>query len=614
MDAVRYYSSPGAPTTIRRTSGKNTGHSLSVQLADHHNTATTSVEQATGQTVTRRKSDPYGNPRGTQPGNWPGSRTFLGTGNDDNTTALTHIGAREYEPSTGRFMSVDPVIDITDPLQMNGYTYSNGNPISNADPSGLKYFAGHDDRGFQSAPQNVVQAADRYVRGYGSTKGNSGGPKNKGKDCGIFSKCNLKKTVKNAKQFWNENKVMIVSITTEIVVGTACVATAAAAGVGTGGVGFALAAGCGALAGAAGAAVANAMDPNADHSTMGVLSDMAEGALWGAAGGAAGAAAAPVLKAAGNALRSAAGKIRPSGGSCPIGNSFATGTLVLMADGTSKPIEELEIGEQVLATDPETGETVAKDVTATILGSGSKGLVEIAVDADRDPDTAPDLITATDKHPFWVVDLARWTDATELKPGQWLRTSSGTQVQVTSVRNGTAQHITVHNLTVADLHTYYIVAGAAPVLVHNCGRNPVSALGVSAKASFSRLQAAVARAGSRSAAEVRASLSPGQIAAGQSKPFLQRMLYGSSAESAAAADAAIIGDANISHLGNSMPGQSVPDFHIEVGGNTFGVDLTGPSRTAISEHMGRSHITSRHQTMTYDSPSDEFLAEVFKWT
>ncbi|WP_030655266.1 MULTISPECIES: ricin-type beta-trefoil lectin domain protein [Streptomyces] len=612
MDAVRYYSSPGAPTTIRRTSGKNTGHSLSVQLADHHNTATTSVEQATGQTVTRRKSDPYGNPRGTQPGNWPGSRTFLGTGNDDNTMALTHIGAREYEPSTGRFMSVDPVIDITDPLQMNGYTYSNGNPISNADPSGLKYFAGHDDRGFQSAPQNVVQAADRYVRGYGSTKGNSGGPKNKGKDCGIFSKCNLKKTVKNAKQFWNENKVMIVSITTEIVVGTACVATAAAAGVGTGGVGFALAAGCGALAGAAGAAVANAMDPNADHSTMGVLSDMAEGALWGAAGGAAGAAAAPVLKAAGNALRSAAGKIRPSGGSCPIGNSFATGTLVLMADGTSKPIEELEIGEQVLATDPETGETVAKDVTATILGSGSKGLVEIAVDADRDPDTAPDLITTTDKHPFWVVDLARWTDATELKPGQWLRTSSGTQVQVTSVRNGTAQHITVHNLTVADLHTYYIVAGAAPVLVHNCGRNPVSALGVSAKASFSRLQAAVARAGSRSAAEVRASLSPGQIAAGQSKPFLQRMLYGSSVESAAAADAAIIGDANISHLGNSMPGQSVPDFHIEVGGNTFGVDLTGPSRTAISEHMGRSYITSRHQTMTYDSPSDEFLAEVFK--
>ncbi|MFD5883214.1 polymorphic toxin-type HINT domain-containing protein [Streptomyces yangpuensis] len=469
IDAVRYYNSPGAPTTVRRTNGKTTGHSLSVQLTDHHNTATTSVEQATGQTVTRRKSDPYGNPRGTQPGNWPGSRTFLGTGNDDYTTALTHIGAREYEPATGRFMSVDPVIDITDPLQMNGYTYSNGNPISNADPSGLKYFAGHDDGGFQSAPQNVVQAADRYVRGYGSTKGNSGGPKNKGKDCGIFSKCNLKKTVKNAEKFWNENKVMIVSITTEIVVGTACVATAAATGVATGGAGFALAAGCGALAGAAGAAVANMMDDKADHSTMGVLSDMAEGALWGAAGGAAGAAAAPVLKAAGGALKSAASKIRPGGGSCAIRNSFATGTLVLMADGTSKPIEELEIGEQVLATDPETGETVAKDVTATILGSGSKDLVEIKVDTDRAPDTAPDLITATDKHPFWVVDLEKWMDAAELQPGQWLRTSSGTHVQVASVKKWTTKQTAVHNLTVADLHTYYVLAGATPVLVHNCG-------------------------------------------------------------------------------------------------------------------------------------------------
>ncbi|WP_235439244.1 ricin-type beta-trefoil lectin domain protein [Streptomyces yangpuensis] len=469
MDAVRYYSSPGAPTTVRRTNGKTTGHSLSAQLTDHHNTATTSVEQATGQTVTRRKSDPYGNPRGTQPGNWPGSRSFLGTGNDDNTTALTHIGAREYEPATGRFMSVDPVIDITDPLQMNGYTYSNGNPISNADPSGLKYFAGHDDPGFQSSPQNVVQAAERYVRGYGSTKGNGGGPKNKGKDCGIFSKCNLKKTVKSVNKFWNENKVMIVSITTEIVVGTACVATAAATGVATGGAGFALAVGCGALAGAAGAAVANMMDDKADHSTMGVLSDMAEGALWGAAGGAAGAAAAPILKAAGGALRAAASKIRPGGGSCPIANSFATGTFVLMADGTSKPIEELEIGEQVLATDPETGETVARDVTATILGTGSKDLVEIKVDTDGDPDTAPDLITATDKHPFWVISLAKWVDAAELQPGQWLRTGNGTHVQVASVRKWATQKTTVHNLTVSDLHTYYVLAGATPVLVHNCG-------------------------------------------------------------------------------------------------------------------------------------------------
>ncbi|MCX5613494.1 hypothetical protein OHB39_39300 [Streptomyces sp. NBC_00047] len=52
--------------------------------------------------------------------------------------AHPHRRAREYEPQTGRFITVDPIIDITDPLQMNGYTYSRGNPITNWDPTGLK--------------------------------------------------------------------------------------------------------------------------------------------------------------------------------------------------------------------------------------------------------------------------------------------------------------------------------------------------------------------------------------------------------------------------------------------------------------------------------------------
>ncbi|MFJ9343782.1 ricin-type beta-trefoil lectin domain protein [Streptomyces sp. NPDC101733] len=137
LDATRYYSGPGA-TTVRRTSGKADNHKLSVQLADHHKTATTTVDQSAGQAVTRRKSDPYGNPRGNLSSNWPGSRGFLGTGVDDTNTDLTHIGAREYETSTGRFISVDPIIDITDPLQMNGYAYSAGNPIMSADPDGLR--------------------------------------------------------------------------------------------------------------------------------------------------------------------------------------------------------------------------------------------------------------------------------------------------------------------------------------------------------------------------------------------------------------------------------------------------------------------------------------------
>ncbi|MCX4808309.1 RHS repeat-associated core domain-containing protein [Streptomyces sp. NBC_01214] len=88
--------------------------------------------------MSNRKFDPYGNVRGGDQNKWPDKRTFLGVGTDDNTTGLTHIGAREYDPSTGRFLSVAPIIDITDPLQMNGYTYSNGDPVNQSDPTGLE--------------------------------------------------------------------------------------------------------------------------------------------------------------------------------------------------------------------------------------------------------------------------------------------------------------------------------------------------------------------------------------------------------------------------------------------------------------------------------------------
>ncbi len=69
--------------------------------------------------------------------------------------------------------------------------------------------------------------------------------------------------------------------------------------------------------------------------------------------------------------------------SCPR-NSFVPGTLVLMADGSSKPIEEIAVGELVWATDPETGESSAEPVTDLILGDGLKDLVRIGTDAVRE--------------------------------------------------------------------------------------------------------------------------------------------------------------------------------------------------------------------------------------
>ncbi|EST28814.1 RHS repeat-associated core domain-containing protein [Streptomyces niveus] len=145
------------------------------------------------------------------------------------------------------------------------------------------------------------------------------------------------------------------------------------------------------------------------------------------------------------------------------GNSFTADTPVLLADGTRKPIKDIRIGDEVLATDPETGESGARPVTALIKGTGDKQLVDITL-ADGETST----LTATDGHPFWGPALGRWIDADELTKGQWLQTSSGTWVQITAVKHHT-KRTTVYNLTVDDIHTYYVVAGQTPVLVHNCG-------------------------------------------------------------------------------------------------------------------------------------------------
>ncbi|WP_144126983.1 polymorphic toxin-type HINT domain-containing protein, partial [Catellatospora sichuanensis] len=145
-------------------------------------------------------------------------------------------------------------------------------------------------------------------------------------------------------------------------------------------------------------------------------------------------------------------------------NSFTPGTPVLLADGSTKAIEDVRVGDRVLATDPQTDVTQPRPVIDTLTGAGHKRLVEITV---ADPgDGSQGSITATDNHPFWVPDLRQWVAAGELHAGQWLRTSSGTWAQVSAVEART-ERARVHNLTVADDHTYYVKAGSSPVLVHN---------------------------------------------------------------------------------------------------------------------------------------------------
>jgi Pretoxin HINT domain/Novel toxin 21 len=151
---------------------------------------------------------------------------------------------------------------------------------------------------------------------------------------------------------------------------------------------------------------------------------------------------------------------------CP-GNSFTPETHVLMADGTTKRIEDVAVGDMVLATDPETGKSGPHTVTALIIGEGNKRLIDVVVETDEGLKT----IVATWNHDFWVDDQGQWIRADRLNRGDDLLAPDGEWVNVVSTNERSAFR-RVHNLTIEGVHTYFVLAGNQPVLVHNDDEYP----------------------------------------------------------------------------------------------------------------------------------------------
>ncbi|GGY76758.1 hypothetical protein GCM10010327_03480 [Streptomyces nitrosporeus] len=147
---------------------------------------------------------------------------------------------------------------------------------------------------------------------------------------------------------------------------------------------------------------------------------------------------------------------------CPTNHSFPPGTRVLLADGRRVGIEEVTAGSVVWATDPVTGRTEARRVERLITTHEDKDFTRLVF---RTP-TGPAVVTATDTHPFWSTDREAWIDAGDVRPGAGLRTDEGTALTVASVSRHTLRQ-TTHDLTVNGIHTYYVLAGTTPVLVHN---------------------------------------------------------------------------------------------------------------------------------------------------
>ena len=161
---------------------------------------------------------------------------------------------------------------------------------------------------------------------------------------------------------------------------------------------------------------------------------------------------------------------------------FKEGTLVETENGL-KPIEEIEVGDKVLAYDETTGEQAYKPVVR-LFRNTTKEWQYVYLEGETEP------IISTPGHKYYLpnnnirreeerplehasyYDLSeKWVSACKLKKGDKVLLSDG---KYGIVKQTVCVHLTApettYNLEVADFHTYYV--GEKPVLVHNssCGR------------------------------------------------------------------------------------------------------------------------------------------------
>ncbi|MEU2306504.1 polymorphic toxin-type HINT domain-containing protein [Streptomyces misionensis] len=476
---LRNYTSPDGTTVTRSSSG-----SITYQVANGQGTATTAVDAST-LAVTRRYYDPYGNPRGTTPSSWVApdeNHGYLGKPTD-NVSGLDLLGARNYDPTQGRFLTVDPVFEAGDPNQMGGYTYAGDNPATKSDPSGL-FLPGDVLAG--GTPMRHDHPNTDKSNGGGGGRGTGTSTATASDPCRDYGLCHRPEVYKN-----DPANILVQAVITPIWDAVQCTAgtfqamggghpsdapcEVAGAMVGGGVEGEVDQGAANGLAGdvergtergagrdsaaAVGAgASAKALDEAAaDSAIVGAKQANARAQTEQAARDADAAAARPSAPKAGSS-----GTKPPTLSKC----SFSPDTPVLMAKGATKPIGKIKTGDRVEAADPRTGKHKdPRAVTATWINH-DHDLVDLTV---QDPDGRKSTLHTTSKHPFWDRTTHAWVPAGRLRAHHLLGTADGRPVRVFTVRStpGAANR---YNLTVTQLHTYYVVAGGVPILVHNtCG-------------------------------------------------------------------------------------------------------------------------------------------------
>ena len=275
----------------------------------------------------------------------------------------------KLNPTLGRFLTVDPVMDLSDPQQFNAYAYSGNSPITFTDPDGLRHICGGGmagDCGYEGSlwgtnPGKAQQIANKR-RAPGKGRAESRAAFYSGKTLGakldpvVHQRLKEEYGYGGSRDFTRAEALEFAAQSPEA---AEIVCHALADGVAGG------SAGCSTdvldevydiIAGVA--EFAYQLTPIPDLVDCGTKSECAGLALALIPGG-------KVVKLADDAIDAIRAGSRAGRRACAP-NSFVPGTKVLMADGTAKPIEDIELGDMVLATDPITGKSAAKTVAGTI--------------------------------------------------------------------------------------------------------------------------------------------------------------------------------------------------------------------------------------------------------
>ena len=140
---------------------------------------------------------------------------------------------------------------------------------------------------------------------------------------------------------------------------------------------------------------------------------------------------------------------------------LAAGTLVWTIKGPVE-VQQIRVGDMVLAQHPESGELAYKPVLRTTIRPSGK-LMKI--------EAGGETFETSGGHLFWVSGEG-WKKSRQLASGQVLHTVDGL-VHVTMVESGSEAE--TYNLHVADFNTYFI--GESKILSHdNTVRRPTTAI------------------------------------------------------------------------------------------------------------------------------------------